>query len=197
MEALAAWLSGQAAAAGAAASALVTQYVVAPAQTLVQQGDLAIQQIQQLAASFQSYADKGGGSSGGENSGSPDPNDPHSKETATRNNKAAEAANSPSNQRAIQWLEEDTQKVEHIMAQKHAWNRLVNLSGNAAEDYRAIQPYLEEVMSTEGKQINTSTLGPVMEFVKTINSQQIFVHAVQLSDGVLKVSDAWVATVTR
>jgi hypothetical protein len=77
-------------------------------------------------------------------------------------------ANSPASQRAVQWLEQDPNKVRYIMQTKHAWGRLVNLSGNSVQDYRAIQLYLQQVISTQGNQIAASPKGPVMEFTKTI-----------------------------
>lgn len=80
------------------------------------------------------------------------------------------------------------------MAQQHGWDRLLNLSGDVVRDYRAIQPYLEQVMSTQGTQVSTSPLGPVMEYVATINGREIVVRAIQLANNALQISDAWVRT---
>jgi hypothetical protein len=71
----------------------------------------------------------------------------------------------------------------------------VSLSGNLLQDYRVIQPYLTQVISTQGKQIATTPEGhAVMEFVATINGQQVVVRAVQLANNVLQITDAWVKT---
>jgi len=108
---------------------------------------------------------------------------------------AGTAASSPAGQRTILWLEENLHKVEHIMAQKHAWDRLVTLSGDALQDYRAIQPYLERIMASAPTQTEVTKEGTLLlEFVATINGQEVVVKAIQLANGVLQISDAWVKT---
>ncbi len=47
-------------------------------------------------------------------------------------------------QRTILWMEQQVNRVEHIMAPKHAWNRLANLTGSSLDNYRSIQPYIEQ-----------------------------------------------------
>jgi len=78
------------------------------------------------------------------------------------------------------------------MEEKHAWDRLVTLSGDALQDYRAIQPYLQQVMSGTGKEIGTTRLGSLWQFVSTINGQEVWVKAIRLADGTLQMVDAWV-----
>jgi len=109
---------------------------------------------------------------------------------------AGAAASSPAGQRTILWLEEQLPKVEHIMAQKHAWDRLINLSGNALQDYRAIQPYIQQAINVGTmNQIGVNKQGQaIVEFVATINGQQILVQAVQIAANVFKIGDAWVIT---
>jgi len=84
--------------------------------------------------------------------------------------------------------------MNSIMSPRHGWDRLIDLSGNLLEDYRAIQPYLQQAISAGGTQINTSPLGRVMEYVTTINGQQIIVRAIELSNGAIQITDAWVKT---
>lgn len=109
---------------------------------------------------------------------------------------AGAAASSPAGQRTILWLEEQLPKVEHIMAQKHAWDRLINLSGNALQDYRAIQPYIQQAINVGTmNQTGVNAKGQaIVEFVATINGQQILVQAVQIAENVFKIDDAWVIT---
>jgi hypothetical protein len=97
----------------------------------------------------------------------------------------------------IDFLENQVNRVNHIMAERHAWNLITsNLTGNALDDYRIIQPYLRQVMNTTGQLIpnSTSPLGPVYQFTDTINGQQVIVNAVKIAEGVLQITDAWVKT---
>ena len=48
--------------------------------------------------------------------------------------------------RTIDFLADNANTVNHIMQPKHAWNRLINLGGNRAQDYQAIQPYLQQAV---------------------------------------------------
>ena len=108
---------------------------------------------------------------------------------------AGTAAGSPAGQRAIMWLEENTARVQHIMAQKHAWDHIVTLTGNVAQDYRAVQPYIQQTINSGmSTQIGVTSQGPLMQFVTTINGQQIVVIAIQVSENVYKISNAWVQT---
>jgi hypothetical protein len=109
---------------------------------------------------------------------------------------AGAAASSPAGQRTILWLEEQLPRVEHIMAPKHAWDRLINLSGNALQDYRAIQPYIQQAINVGTmNQIGVNKQGQaIVELVATINGQQILVQAVQIAANVFKIGDAWVIT---
>jgi RHS repeat-associated protein len=101
-------------------------------------------------------------------------------------------------QRTIDWLEDQPLRVSHIMAEEHAWERLGNLSGDMLQDYRAIQPYLAQVMSTTGRHFTTTDQGEqVLQFVATIKGEQVLVRATQLANDVLRITNAWVVTVTR
>lgn len=77
------------------------------------------------------------------------------------------------------------------MAAKHAWDRRITLTAKALRDYRAVQPYLQQVMSGTGVERGTTRLGPVLEFVSAINGQEILVRAIRLADGSLQITDAW------
>lgn len=61
------------------------------------------------------------------------------------------------------------------------------------QNYRAIQPYIQEaVNSGTARQINTSSLGKVMEYGLSVNGQQVVVRAIELTNGVIQITDAWV-----
>ena len=93
----------------------------------------------------------------------------------------------------INFLEGQLNKVNHIMKEKHDWDKLVTLSGNAQQDYQAIQPFLRKVMSTAGEQIRLDGRGrPVIEWLSTINGQQVYVKGIQLGANSYQIEDAWV-----
>ncbi len=94
----------------------------------------------------------------------------------------------------INYLETQFPRVQHIMQEKHAWNLITPLTNDLLQDYRSIQPYLTQAIQTVGKQINTSPQGPVMQFTRMINDQQIVVTAIKLVDGSLNIVDAWIKT---
>jgi hypothetical protein len=109
---------------------------------------------------------------------------------------ATQAIQSPTGQRTILWLEEQANRVGHIMDSKHAWDRLINPSGNLLDDYRAVQPYIQQAINSgTGTPLPASSpLGTVMQYVATINGQQVVVQAVQLANGTIQVTNAWVQT---
>ncbi len=95
----------------------------------------------------------------------------------------------------IIWLEQQIDRVQHIMRPEHAWDRLVSLSGDLLQSYRAVQPYIRQAITTGiGRQIGVSRLGPVMEYVATIDGQQVVVRAIRLANGAIQITDAWVRT---
>ena len=96
----------------------------------------------------------------------------------------------------IRWMEDQSRRVDHIMQSGHAWDRLVDLSGNNLQDYQSIQPYIQQaVQSGAGRELGTtSPLGIVMEYVLTISGEEVIVHGVQVSETVFQISDAWVNT---
>ena len=108
---------------------------------------------------------------------------------------AGAAASSPSGQRTILWLEEQLPRVEHIMAPKHAWDRLIHLSGNALQDYRAIQPILRQVIET-GVRI-PDPKGMFVEYRAIIQGQEIVVRVRELANGALEISNAFIQTLPR
>ena len=81
------------------------------------------------------------------------------------------------------------------MAAKHAWDRIVPLSGDALQDYRAIQPYLEQVIrSGTVKREGTTPKGPLLRFTATVKGEQVVVYVIQRGNTVFEMSDAWVQT---
>jgi hypothetical protein len=47
--------------------------------------------------------------------------------------------------------------VAHILAPKHEWHRVVSLSGDLIQDYRAIRPYIEYVIRTGQPKVTRMT----------------------------------------
>ena len=81
------------------------------------------------------------------------------------------------------------------MAQKHGWGRLVELSGDMQKDYQAIQPYLQEVVTSgtraaiKGAQ---SAIGTVVEYSKTINGNEVIDRGIEMANQVFRMGDAWI-----
>jgi len=95
----------------------------------------------------------------------------------------------------IQWMEQQLNRVGHIMDPKHAWDQLTKMGSDLLTNYKAVQPYIQQAIdSGSGTQISDSTLGPVMEYVATIEGQQVVVRGIQLADGAIQITDAWVKT---
>jgi hypothetical protein len=59
----------------------------------------------------------------------------------------------------INFLENQSLRVSHIMAAKHNWDKLVTLTGNDLQDYHAVQNFLTQAMSTVGKEIGKTAQG--------------------------------------
>ena len=96
---------------------------------------------------------------------------------------------------SIGFLSRDPDRVKHIMRGKHAWERIIQLTDDVQQNYANLQPYLTEVMSTVGTQVDTTEGGlPVMKFVKMIDGEQVVVIAIQIADDVLQITNAWVKT---
>ncbi|MEZ4864110.1 MAG: RHS repeat-associated core domain-containing protein [Caldilineaceae bacterium] len=105
--------------------------------------------------------------------------------------KAASNVQNASN--TINWLEGQTQRVEHIMASKHEWGRLANLTGNLLDDYKAVQPFIQQTVDSGTRSvINQSPVGAIVEFSNIINNQQVVVRAVQTAQNAIQITDAWV-----
>ena len=112
---------------------------------------------------------------------------------ATAATTAGAVARSPAGQRTILWLEEQLPRVKHILAPKHAWDRLIPLSGNILQDYRAIQPYIEYVIQTgQSKEIDMTKIGPLVEFVGIVRGHEVVVCVIQVAEGVFQISNAFV-----
>jgi RHS repeat-associated protein len=93
----------------------------------------------------------------------------------------------------INWLEGQIRRVEHILAPKHEWGRLTNLTGNLSDDYRAVQPFIQQAVDSGTKSvINQSPVGALVEFNHIINNQQVVVRAVQTAQNAFQITDAWV-----
>ncbi len=94
----------------------------------------------------------------------------------------------------IDFLSNQLNRVSHIMDTKHAWGRLITLSGNIAEDYKAIQPYIQQAINNGPvKQIGTTPAGiAIYEYVTKINGQEVIVNAFITANGVIQIVDAWV-----
>lgn len=108
---------------------------------------------------------------------------------------AGTAAGSPAGQRAIMWLEENTARVQHIMAQKHAWGRLVELGDDLLVNYRRAQLIIQQVVnSTEPEVKVLSGGGRTLTYVGTVQGEQIVVIVYETAEGVRQISNAWVVT---
>jgi RHS repeat-associated protein len=94
--------------------------------------------------------------------------------------------------RTINWLADNLNKVSHILDPKHAWDRLVDLTGQLQQDYLAIQPYIEQALKGTGTKIYDSILGPVMRYTTTIGAETVTVNAITLHDGTIMIENAWV-----
>ncbi len=95
----------------------------------------------------------------------------------------------------IDFLQDSPNRVAHIMQQKHAWDRIVTLSGDIARDYQAIQPFIRDTMSTEGALLRHNDLGQtVYQFTKVFNGQEIVVKALEIAQKTYQITDAWVKT---
>ena len=109
--------------------------------------------------------------------------------------KAAVNAGSRVGQTTFEWLANDPNRVEHIVAQKHGWGRLVELSGDMQKDYQAIQPYLQEVVTSGTRAVikgAQSAIGTVVEYSKTINGNEVIVRGIEMANQVFRMGDAWI-----
>jgi hypothetical protein len=108
---------------------------------------------------------------------------------------AASADGDPTNEakQTIEWLEGQAGKVEHIMQSRHAWEGIVQLSGDAIADYRAVQPYIQQAVNLgQAEEIAVSRIGRVIQYTLEVHGQQIIVRGVQLANNVFRIADAWV-----
>lgn len=90
--------------------------------------------------------------------------------------------------------------IYHVMQEKHAWNKLIRLSGNIEEDFKTIAILLEKESIHSEKYLLRSkefSQGKIIrsDYQKTINDQQVqvvFETYVETNQSFLK--DAWVVT---
>jgi len=95
---------------------------------------------------------------------------------------------------SINWLGGQTARIQHILAPKHEWGRVVNLSGDLSDDYNAIQPFIQQAVDSGSRTVlNQSSIGPVVQFVNTINNQQVVVRGIETAQRAIQITDAWVA----
>lgn len=91
----------------------------------------------------------------------------------------------------IHFLSNQLNRVNHIMQSKHNWNKLIQLSGDVQRDYQAIQPYLKQAMSTQGRQLGTTSQRySILEFTATLRGQQVVVRAIEIAKNTLQITDA-------
>ncbi len=112
---------------------------------------------------------------------------------------AINSASSLGTPQTLNFLENELLRVSHIMRPDHAWNRLVQLTGNPLQDYKTIQPIIRDVINTgyrvtELKDPILTRVGPEIEYIKQVNGQTVVVSVIQESSGVLRMINAWVVT---
>lgn len=101
---------------------------------------------------------------------------------------AASSAAVPAGSVSINFLANNAQRVQHIMQAKHAWDKLVTLTGNIAKDYEAIQPIIRRVIETGEKTIRDG----FVEYRTVINGQEIVVRGRELAEKAFEISNAFV-----
>jgi hypothetical protein len=71
-----------------------------------------------------------------------------------------------------------------------------NLPGDTSVDYTTIQPYIKQAIDNgTSRVLNVNADGdPILEYVATINGQQVVVHGIELANGIFRMSDAWIKT---
>jgi hypothetical protein len=95
-------------------------------------------------------------------------------------------------QRAIDFLANQANRVNHIMQVRHGWDRLVPLTGNAAQDYQAVQPYIQMTVDLGNRVAVPGAPANVSQYTHLINGQQVLVRGIELANGAFQVTDAWV-----
>ena len=80
------------------------------------------------------------------------------------------------------------------MAEKHAWNLLVDLSGDSADDYKAIQPVLQQVILNGSTKVEMTKYGPVVVKTLVVNGQTVIVKGREISEALFVITDAWIKT---
>ena len=88
-----------------------------------------------------------------------------------------------------------TMDVPEIQTRVNVSEHYCNLSGDELQDYRAIQPYLEQVIrSGKSRVVRPTPDGPLVKFTATVKGEQVVVTVIQIDNTVFKISNAWVQT---
>lgn len=79
------------------------------------------------------------------------------------------------------------------MDQKHAWDKLVNLSGNPQQDYQAVQPFIRQAIECGVRAVENG----VVVYRTMIQGQEIVVRGRELANGAFEISNAFIQTLAR
>jgi hypothetical protein len=108
----------------------------------------------------------------------------------------------------VDFDEENTDRTIHTMDIDHAWDVLVELTGNPTDDYKLVQPFIQKAVD-KGTRRNLGPaktgIGQPCEFNYTVPSdetlslkdEKISVKGIMLENGTFKVGDAWVISNRR
>lgn len=103
----------------------------------------------------------------------------------------AATASSPTGLRVVDFLESQTNRIDHIMRTRHAWDRFVAPTGEKLADYKAIQPIIQKAIETGTMRDELSHL----TYTATIDGQKVVVMVRQVAGNVLQIVDAYVETI--
>ncbi len=93
----------------------------------------------------------------------------------------------------ISWLENQTQRVEHIMRPSHAWNLVVDIGDDLLQNYQNVQPAIQQVVDTGTRTV----FRDYVEYRGIVNGYEIVVRGRDLINGVFEISNAFVQTLPR
>ena len=114
---------------------------------------------------------------------------------------AGRLLNSSAGQATIRWME-NTSTVNHVFQEKHAWDRVMDLGDDMAENYVKLQPILRRVIETGSvesfakRDPNSTRL--VLEYTAQVTGkvgmETVVVRVLEEASGILRISDAFVQT---
>lgn len=94
--------------------------------------------------------------------------------------------------------------VPHVMQKKHAWDKLIKISGNQQEDFIAVKKLLEEHKILDAKNFVKELIVPpekpnsplrLLKYEKTVNSELVETFFIKnVETGEIYLTDAWVKT---